>query len=98
MRRLVFRAQAELELAAAIEWYRERNIAVAVEFAESVDRILNAILENPFQYQVVEGEARRAIIRQFRYTVIYLVKDDELVIASIFHTSRDPDIWRDRLR
>ena len=97
MRRFVFRAQAELELAAAIEWYQEQDVAVAIEFAESVDRILNAILANPFQYQVVEGEARRATMRHFRYAIIYLVKEAELIIVSVFHTSRDPNIWRDRL-
>jgi toxin ParE1/3/4 len=98
MRRLVFRAQAELELAAAIEWYQKHNPRVAVEFAEGVDRILAAIQANPYQYQAIEGDARRAVMRDFSYAIVYLVKEAELTVVSVFHTSRDPRVWRDRLR
>ena len=97
MRRIVFRSQADLELAAAIEWYLERNARAAAEFAEAVESLLEAIQRNPHQYQAVEGEIRRAAMRDFPYALIYRVKDSELIIVSCFHTARDPNIWRDRL-
>jgi plasmid stabilization system protein ParE len=98
MRRVVFRRQAELELAEAVEWYGHHNAEVAIRFAEAADSLLKAIQENPYQYQVVEGEARRAAMRDFRYAIIYLVNETELVVVSWFHTARDPDVWRGRLR
>jgi len=97
-RSLVFRAQAEQEFAAATEWYKGQNPKVAVEFVEAVDRILIVILDDPYQYQAIEGDIRRAVMRDFPYAIIYLAKEPELIVVSCFHTSRDPNIWRDRVR
>lgn len=97
MRRLVFRRQAELEFAAAIEWYGRHNPKTGIRFAEAAEGLVTAIQRNPYQYQIVEGEVRRAPMRDFRYAVVYLVKETELIIISWFHTARDPKIWRDRL-
>jgi hypothetical protein len=38
MRRLVVRAQAELEIAAAFDWYQKQNAVAAGEFAAVLDR------------------------------------------------------------
>ncbi len=98
MRRLVFRAQADRELAQAVEWYRDRDLRVAVEFIETVERILRAIQDNPFQYQTVEGNTRRATMRQFPYKIVYHVTETELIVVPCFHAARDPNVLRDRLR
>jgi len=97
MRRLVFRAQADREFAEAVEWYRDRDLRVAVDFIETVERILQAVQDNPFQYQAIEGEIRRATLRHFPYKIIYQVTEAELIIVSCFHTARDPNVLRGRL-
>ena len=98
MRRLVFRAQADRELAQAVEWYKGRDLRVAADFIETVERILRAIQNNPFQYQAIEGNIRRATMRHFPYKIVYLVTETELIVVSCFHTARDPNLLRDRLR
>jgi plasmid stabilization system protein ParE len=98
MRRLVFRAQADRELAQAIEWYKARDLRVAVDFIETVERILRAIQDNPFQYQAIDGNIRRATMRHFPYMIVYAVTETELIVVSCFHAVRDPNLLRDRLR
>ena len=98
MRRLVVRAQAELEIAAAIDWYQSQNPVAAGEFTAAVERILQVIQENPYQYQAIEGEIRRAIMLPFPYWVVYLVTEEDVAVVSCIHTSRDPKTWRERLR
>jgi hypothetical protein len=48
-------------------------------------------------YPTVFGNARRAVLRRFPYSVIYVVRDDELVIAACIHSGRDPIRWQKRL-
>jgi plasmid stabilization system protein ParE len=46
---------------------------------------------------LVHGEARRAVLRRFPYSVIYAVREDEIVVIACFHGRRDPKRWQDRL-
>jgi|SRR5215212_8243044 plasmid stabilization system protein ParE len=98
MRRLVVRAQAELEVAAAVDWYQCQNPVAAGEFTAALDRILKVLQENPYQYQAIEGEIRRAIMQPFPYLIVYLVTEEDVAVVSCIHTSRDPKTWRERLR
>jgi plasmid stabilization system protein ParE len=97
MRRLVFRTQADRELAEAIQWYKERDLRVATDFVETVERILQAIQNNPFQYQAIEGDVRSAMLRHFPYKIVYQITKIELIILSCFHTARDLNVLRGRL-
>jgi len=98
MRRLVVRKQAELEIAAAIDWYRDQNPDSAADFAVALDNLLNVIQKNPFQYQAIEGEIRRAFVPAFPYRLVYLVTEMDVAVVSCVHTSREPNVWRDRPR
>jgi toxin ParE1/3/4 len=98
MRQLVVRPQAALEFAEAVKWYRKHNSDAATGFFESVQRILNTIQRNPFQYQSIQGRVRRAAVQGFRYVIVYIVTDSEVMVVACLHTSRDPSLLRDRLK
>jgi plasmid stabilization system protein ParE len=98
MRQLVVRPQAALEFAEAIKWYRKHNNAAATGFFEAVQHILHTIQRNPFQYQAIRGNIRRAAVQGFRYVIVYLVTDSEVTVVACLHTSRDPNVLRDRLK
>jgi len=87
---------AETELADAAAWYEEQGPGLGADFFDAFDAALAAIRRNPFQYQIVEEEIRRAPLRRFPYSVMYAVSDDELLILSCFHGHRDPARWRER--
>jgi plasmid stabilization system protein ParE len=96
-RRVIFRAQAEAEIAEALEWYETRGKGLGADFMRSLDATVAAIQRAPTQYQIVKGQARRAVLRRFPYSLVYLASEDEIVVLACFHGKRDPRKLMDRL-
>jgi plasmid stabilization system protein ParE len=97
-RRLIFRPEANLEINEAAEWYEARGQGLAVEFLRVLDACIESIIRrDPMLYSVVHGEARGAVLRRFPYSVIYAVREDEIVVIARFDGRRDPKRWQDRL-
>jgi plasmid stabilization system protein ParE len=94
-RALIIRPEAEAEVNEAVTWYEDKSPTSAARFAQQLRSTLARIVDNPFQYQIVEDEIRRAPIADFPYGILYAASDDEIVILSCFHGRRDPARWRD---
>lgn len=90
---------AEVEAFEAVDWYEERETGLGTAFRESVEAAIESIRRNPQAYQIVFGSTvRRAVTDRFPYSIIYSIEVDKILIVSIFHNSRNPIIWRDRIR
>lgn len=94
---IIFRPEAEAELGEAAEWYEARGIGLGAEFLRAIDMAIASIGRNPFGYQTVFGDVRRALLRRFPYSVIYSVIDNEIVIVACIHGRRDPKRWQERV-
>ena len=94
---LVIAPEAELEIAEAYVWYEGRRVGLGEEFLSSVDACLESIRRRPSIYPVVHQGYRRSLIRRFPYAVFYESLEATVTIYAVFHTSRDPDKWRQRL-
>ena len=97
-RAFVIRPEAEAEVLKAASWYEQRSQTLAVRFAREFRSALARVVDNPFQYQIIEDEMRRAPVTGFQHGILYVASDDEIVILSCFHGRRDPANWRERLR
>lgn len=95
---VVFRPQAEAEFEQAQSWYEERTRGLGQEFVTCVQATIEAVRRNPDQFQRVDGDARRALVRRFPYAILYLADPESVAIVAVFHTSRDPAVWRTRVR
>jgi plasmid stabilization system protein ParE len=93
---LVIAPEAELDIAEAYVWYEGRRAGLGEEFLSSVDACLESIRRQPEMYPVVHEGYRRSLIRRFPYAVFYEPSATATIYA-VFHTSRDPDKWRQRL-
>jgi len=96
-RRIVFRPEAETDLAEAVDWYEIRGQGLGAEFLRSLDAVIAHVQRHPTLYPIVFDSARRAVLRRFPYSVIYVVRDDELLIAACIHSKRDPIRWQERI-
>jgi plasmid stabilization system protein ParE len=94
---LVIAPEAELDIAEAYVWYEGRRAGLGEEFLTSVDACLESIRRRPEMYPVVHEGFRRSLIRRFPYAVFCEPSEATVTIYAIFHTSRDPDKWRQRL-
>ncbi|MGC9951443.1 MAG: type II toxin-antitoxin system RelE/ParE family toxin [Bryobacteraceae bacterium] len=88
---LVLAPEAELDISEG------RRGGRGEEFLSSVDACLESIRRGPEMYPVVHEGYRRSLIRRFPYAVFYERSEATVTIYAVFHTSRDPDKWRQRL-
>jgi hypothetical protein len=61
-----------------------------------VREVLNRIAGNPKLHATVYADVRKAGVKRFPYVVLYREEPAEVVVISVFHTSRDPGIWQSR--
>jgi plasmid stabilization system protein ParE len=94
---LVIAPEAELDIAEAYLWYEGRRAGLGEEFLSSVEACLESIRRRPEMYPVVHEGCRRSLIRRFPYAVFYELSEATVTIYAAFHTSRNPDKWRQRL-
>ena len=96
--RLEFRAAARAELDDAADWYFDQDPLLRDRFVISVDRTISFILKAPTSFPIVSGTmVRRALVRGFPYLVFYEFNDPIVTVLSVFHTSRNPIIWKGRI-
>jgi plasmid stabilization system protein ParE len=81
---------AQMEVDEAYHWYSQVDIAMGDAFLADLTRTKRFIEANPFLYQRVEGEMRRATFKRFPYCLFYVIKNDRVIVQSCFHQSRNP--------
>jgi plasmid stabilization system protein ParE len=94
-RRLLFRRNVERELAEAVDWYEAQSVGLGTAFLMEFDAALARIVDNPYQYQIIDDDIRRAPLHRHPYGIMYVVSEDEVLILTCFHGSRDPQHWRE---
>jgi len=97
-RLFVIEPEAEDEVFSSADWYEQHNPEARSAFLDAINRVLRLIQDHPEQYQVVYRKLRMAPVDGFPYALFYRVTDEQIIVVSCFHTSRNPKIWRDRLR
>ena len=94
---VIIRSGAEADLLVAAEWYASRAPGLGAEFLRAADVCFRLIQRHPQGYQVVGGEARRARLRRFPFSVFYVPTPERISILAVLHVRRDPREWQGRL-
>jgi len=98
VRDLILAPEAEEDLASAYGWYEDRRSGLGEEFLASVEASLAALRRTPAAYAIVAKNCRRALVRRFPYAIFFEHAGDLVTVYAVFHTSRDPQKWGQRLR
>ena len=93
-----FTPEADAELAEARLWYSHQRQDLDLEFMQCIDNTLSRIVDNPHLFPLVYRSFRRAVVRRFPFAVFYEITADEIEVFAIFHSRRDPDAWKSRVR
>lgn len=94
---LVIAPEAAQDIDEAYGWYGGRRAGLGEEFLSCVDACIQAICRSPEMHAKVHKEYRRALVRRFPYAVFYEYVADAIAVYAVFHTSRRPETWRQRL-
>jgi toxin ParE1/3/4 len=84
--------EARVELNEAVDWYEQRRPGLGSRFFAQVKAALNRIAANP----QLHAPVRKARVHRFPYLIFYREEPGEVIVISVFHTSRDPSIWQSR--
>jgi plasmid stabilization system protein ParE len=94
---LILAPEAEQDISQAYDWYEHRRSGLGEEFLGCVDACVQGICRSPELHAKIHEEYRRALVRRFPYAIFYEYNDNTVTIYCVFHTSRNPDKWRERL-
>lgn len=94
---LVLRREALLDVGEAAVWYEDQRPGLGGRFTAELDDLLARISRSPLQFPEVEQGVRRALLQKFPYAVYFQREDDLIIVFSVLHQRRNPDLWKSRL-
>lgn len=94
---LVLAPEAEQDVSEAYDWYENRRHGLGEEFLSCVDACIQRICRVPELHAKVHEDYRRALVRRFPFAIFYEYSSGAVKVYCVFHTSRNPDKWRERL-
>lgn len=87
---------AKLDVQEAWLWYEEKQSGLGDDFISSLDSTISIIIQNPFLFEVKFEGLRVAPTKRFPFRVIYYLEDTQIGVIAVFHTSRNPTVWKER--
>ena len=96
-RELIIEPEAEAEIEEASRWYDLQNPGLGADFLQAVAAALTVIQGNPFQYQIVYKQVRRAGLGRFPHGLMYVASDREVIVLACIHGRRNPRRWQNRV-
>ena len=85
------------EVSDAYRYYQSQKPKLGDTFLEALDDIFNQIIDNPDLFPRDFEEVRKALLRKFPFSVYYEVIEEQIFVYSVFHQSRHPENWKNRL-
>ena len=89
-------SEAEIDFDNSYEYYNKQSKLVADKFYNSVNNSLNSIQNNPYSFQVLYKNIRSFALNKFPFVIYYYIEPDVIKVISVFHTSRNPYVWKKR--
>ncbi len=95
MYKVVLLSPAKEDIINASAWYNKKQKGLGKRFSQSVRNTVSYIKNNPFAFSTRYENTKTAIVERFPYMLHYSIDDDEktIVISSVLHTSRNPELW-----
>ena len=87
---LRIRPRAIAEAQAIVAYEEQRSRSRAERFLNELEACYRYVEQNPLGFQVRYKQFRHAMVKGFRYRIVYAVVGDRIIVYQIRHTSRRP--------
>ena len=85
------------DIIAAAEWYDDQRAGLGDEFVTEVDAVIRSLAKNPEIHGVRFADVRCARLKRFKpYGVFFYLWQGEVIVFSVFHASRNPQVVQGR--
>ena len=87
------------DIVQAVDWYNEKNTGLGDKFFKNVKKQTAKLSSAALLFAVKYNDVRCMQIKKFPYLVHYRVNEQTktVKVEALFHTSRDPKIWNERI-
>jgi plasmid stabilization system protein ParE len=92
-----FLETAEAELEEAIAYFDRQVIGLGARFQREVENTVALIEEHPAIGAPLTKRIRKFRVRKFKYKVVYVLDNDEILIIAVAHHKKRPRYWRHRI-
>jgi plasmid stabilization system protein ParE len=86
-----FSEKARHDTESAYQWYNEQLKGLGKQFKIEYKKIIQRIIEKPFQFPEIYTNTHMAVIRKFPYTVFFEIEINTIIILAVFHAKQNPD-------
>jgi len=90
MYQLVIKPRAIKMAQVAYEWYDEQQAGLGDLFLDELESHYDRLEEFPLAYSKIKKNFRQAVLHKFPYVIVFEIIKKDVVIYSVFHTSRNP--------
>lgn len=87
---------AEADIVSAFRWYHQIDPNLAFRFTLETLATLRRIKTFPYQFPIISGKARRALLKRFPYWIFFSLNKNGLFVIAVVHQRRSETIWMDR--
>ncbi len=97
MKAVRYHEAADSELLTAVGYLELRTKGLGRRLLAEIRKAETIIAEFPESGEETRPGIRKRLLRKFRYSLVYSVEEDEIVILAVAHASRRPEYWADRM-
>lgn len=88
------------DLREIVVWYNDQVQNLGIRFHKQVKSQINSLKTQPYISSIRYNDIRCMLVKKFPFMIHYTVNEESKIVEiySIFHTSRNPQIWNSRLK
>jgi toxin ParE2 len=89
---------ARKQLRGAVAYYNRIRLELGSKFKSAVNAAFDQVEMWPQGCAKVSGDVRICRIKGFRYGLVYVHRETEIVVVAVMHLHRRPGYWKRRLK
>lgn len=94
---LVFSTLARDELVEAKRFYNRQQQGLGNQFQHEAEVAARRILDHPLAWQLEFDPVRRFLFNRFPYKMLYVIREQQIIVVAVAHQHRAPDYWIERI-
>jgi toxin ParE1/3/4 len=94
---LLISDESKLDIIDAFLWYENQREGLGLDFELCLEAGLSAVQRNPLIFEERHQYVRVHFLERFPYGIHFIIEDNIIRVIGVFHTSRNPMIWFNRL-
>jgi len=97
LRRLRILSSAKAELRQARRFLDTERPGYGDVLLSRFEQAVSLIRRHPFSAPVIYEQYRKVSLGKPKYSIVYSIEGDEIVIVALMHHRQNPDYWKSRI-